>query len=230
MIADLHKISRRFALALAMTATVAGGVQAKEPGADDPRIQLLEAVLADNAGQVQDLLVAGVNPNIKEADRGPAVVMAASLKSYRAMAELIAAPHTNLEATNRTGDTALMVVSAHGDIPAVKALLARGAKVNRDPAAPLHAAARAGHADVVNLLIEKKADLNAADQSGMTPMMLAARYGHFSAYEAIVKAGADPTARNKKNQTAADLLEARGEVDRARLLRRYMKKYQAANG
>lgn len=204
---------------------------AEQADADDPRVKLLEAVMADDASVVQELLVAGVNPNIKEVDRGPAVVMAATERSYKALKQLIAAPHTDLEATNDRGATALMVVAAQGRIEVVRALLDRGAKVNTaDRAGPLHAAARAGHADVVEMLIEQDAAINAVDEAGRTPMILAARFGQFSAYEAIVKAGADPTIRDKDNQSAADYLQARGEVDRARLLRNYMKKFAASKG
>lgn len=231
MIARTIQPAIRCLMALVVTLFMLPVALADQPGADDPRVKLLEAVMADDASVVQELLVAGVNPNIKEVDRGPAVVMAATERSYKALKQLIAAPHTNLEATNDRGATALMVVAAQGRIEVVRALLDRGARVNaEDRGGPLHAAARAGHADVVEVLIEQDAAINAVDEAGRTPMILAARFGQFSAYEAIVKAGADPTIRDKENQSAADYLQARGEVDRARLLRNYMKKFEAGKG
>ncbi|MGB7184526.1 MAG: ankyrin repeat domain-containing protein [Burkholderiaceae bacterium] len=219
-------------LAFLAMMVAAGGASANDgakgqPGKDDPRIQLLEAVLADDGDAVQDLLVQGVNPNIKEVDRGPAVVMAATVRSYRALGQLLAAPATDIEATNNKGETALVVVAGQGNLAAAKSLIRRGAKINREGWTPLHAAVRSGQANIVNLLIQSGAHLNAKAKDGSTPMILAARFGHFSAYEHIVRAGADPRPVNKDNYSAADYLSARGDTVRASLLRDYVKKYKA---
>ena len=198
----------------------------KQPGPDDPRIQMLEAIMADDSSRVRELLVAGVDPNIREADHGPAVVMAASVESYGALAELAAARQTKLEATNAKGETALLIASRKGHIQAVKALLEGGAELNPDGWTPLHMAAGNGHEDLVRVLIDSQANLNALSENGTTAMMLAARMGHMTAYQEIVKAGADPTVINEADLSAADYLDRRGESERADLLRVYAAKYQ----
>ncbi len=198
----------------------------KQPGPDDPRIQLLEAIMVDDAKRIQELLVAGVDPNIREADHGPAVVMAASVESYRALSELAAASQTDLEATNAKGETAILVASRKGNVPAVKALIDGGAEINPKGWTPLHMAAGNGHENLVRELIKSNANLNATSENGTTPMMMAARMGHITAYQEIVKAGADPTLVNDADLSAADYLDRRGETERAKLLRVYATKYK----
>ena len=198
----------------------------KQPDPDDPRIQMLEAIMVDDAKRVRELLVAGVDPNIREADHGPAVVMAASVESYKALAELAAAKQTKLEATNAKGETALLIASRKGHIQSVKALLEAGAELNPEGWTPLHMAAGNGHQELVRVPIDSNADLNALSENGTTAMMLAARMGHITAYQEIVKAGADPTLVNEADLSAADYLDRRGETQRADLLRVYETKYR----
>jgi len=222
----LKRVSAVAISALLLTSPVSAEDAKTQPGPDDPRIQMLEAILADDAGRVRELLVAGVDPNIREADHGPAVVMAASVESYGALKELASASQTKLEATNAKGETALLIASRKGNIQAVKALLEGGAELNPDGWTPLHMAAGNGHQDLVRVLINSQANLNATSENGTTAMMLAARMGHITAYQEIVKAGADPTVVNQADLSAADYLDRRGESERADLLRVYAAKYQ----
>src|SRR5205814_7579494 len=77
----------------------------------------------------------------------------------------------------------------------VKALLARGAKVNakekRGQTALMWASAE-GHAAVVELLLEAGADFRTAlPESGFTPLFFAAREGRTEVVRGLLKAGAD---------------------------------------
>ncbi|HVW99559.1 MAG TPA: ankyrin repeat domain-containing protein, partial [Candidatus Babeliaceae bacterium] len=60
---------------------------------------------------------------------------------------------------------------------------------------PLHWACARGHVDIVNLLLDHKADRNALDSNRNTPADLAARNGQVSCYLALLKAG--PVVHNK---------------------------------
>lgn len=91
--------------------------------------------------------------------------------------------------------TALMQVSRNGDINTVKALLNQGVNVNEiDVAAKgtsaLGAASYSGHIDIMNLLIDKGADVNANIKGGWTPLAWAAYGGNAGAVKLLLDRGA----------------------------------------
>lgn len=64
-------------------------------------------------------------------------------------------------------------------------------------------AAKNGHARVVLLLVENKADASARDESGFTPLDLAAAGGHLDSAEVLLDAGADLQLRHPKYRVTA---------------------------
>lgn len=78
---------------------------------------------------------------------------------------------------------------------------------------PLHEASARGHADIVDFLIDSKADVNAttfifmqnSDDSKETPMHLAAANGHSRVVASLVRAGADIGALSAKGASALHL-------------------------
>ena len=92
----------------------------------------------------------------------------------------------------------------------------------------LHAAAQAGHKDIVGCLLACGAELEAVDRDGKTPLLVAAGEGHADVVRALLEAGADKEATNHSGETplllaalsgclpsVLRLLEARARVDRA---------------
>lgn len=65
----------------------------------------------------------------------------------------------------------------------------------------LYHAAAGGKADVVELLLAKRADPNAANDKGITPLYAAAREGHHAAVKALLAKGANPNTRTKDGDT-----------------------------
>jgi ankyrin repeat protein len=65
----------------------------------------------------------------------------------------------------------------------VKFLLNHGSEINaqdKDGFTPLHSATRCGHLNIVEILVEEKADINIVDHHlGVTPLYIAVLYGHF---------------------------------------------------
>jgi ankyrin repeat protein len=93
------------------------------------------------------------------------------------------------------GETALMTAARVGTLATVKALLARGARVDakderRGQTALMWAAAE-GHANVVETLIEMGGDFKARLASGFTPFLFAVREGHIDVARTLLKAGVD---------------------------------------
>ena len=72
-----------------------------------------------------------------------------------------------------TGETPLMTAAKVGNVEAMKVLLDRGAAIDaKDPAfqqTALMGAVRENHSDVVRLLVERRADVNAQTRTGATP-------------------------------------------------------------
>ncbi len=88
----------------------------------------------------------------------------------------------------------------------VKTLLGKGVSVNaRDNSGytALHYASRAGHIDIVRLLLTNNADPNVRTNSGKdTPLHRAAYQGHEPIVAALLLKGADPFMQNADGQTA----------------------------
>ena len=184
--------------------------------AEDPRVELLEAVRLDDAVTVKRLLAAAVSPNLREKTHGPAIVMAAKLDSFASLAELARAPEVELDATDSSGQTALMLAAIKGHAPSVSLLLERGARVDsRQGWTALHYAAAGGHTEVARILILHGANLDARSDNGTTPAMLAARQKQFSTLELLADTGADLAAVNERGMNVIRYLEAHGEKERA---------------
>ncbi|KAL2901009.1 hypothetical protein RDABS01_026091 [Bienertia sinuspersici] len=67
---------------------------------------------------------------------------------------------------------------------------------------PLHLAAWAGHANVVNALCKHKADVGAAAMDDMAAIHFAAQKGHLEVVKTLVSSGAPVKATNRKGMTA----------------------------
>jgi ankyrin repeat protein len=64
-------------------------------------------------------------------------------------------------------------------------------------ATPMYVAAFEGHTEVVNLLVNHKADIHCTTTNGATPLYVAAQNGHVDTMVALIKAGADINHPNK---------------------------------
>ncbi|MSR68915.1 MAG: DUF1573 domain-containing protein [Phycisphaerales bacterium] len=110
-------------------------------------------------------------------------------------------PPTATPRTAATPTSELVVAAQQGDIVRVKALLAvAGTNVNQvDPdtgRTALHWAARENRGEIVALLIESKADINAQDRTGKGALTLAAETGSADATRRLADAGASLTNRD----------------------------------
>ena len=119
---------------------------------------------------------------------------------------------------NQYGENPLMYVALVGDVPRVKQMIARGAKVNKDGWTPLHYAAVRGRAEVAKALLGNGALPNELSPEGDTALILAVRADSVETVQALVNGGADPSLSNLKAQDAIDVARARGKEDLAKAL------------
>lgn len=189
------------------------------PAHADPRIELLEAVKADDGATVAQLLRRGVSPNTRERDYGPAPVMAATLHAWNALRALAASPRVDLDVTNKRNETPLMLAAIRGELEIVRLLVEKGAEVNRRGWSALHYAASGGHVPVVRYLVEQNAYIDAESPNKTTPLMMAARHQHLAAMRLLVELGADPSAVNEAGVAAADYMRMLGQPEEEQWLR-----------
>jgi len=83
---------------------------------------------------------------------------------------------------------------------------------------PLHVAAMTGHKDVVELLLARKAKVNARSNDGTTPLHLAAGYGHKEVAELLLANKAGVNAAAKTGDTPLHLAAFHGHNDVVALL------------
>jgi len=103
------------------------------------------------------------------------------------------------------GETVLMLASRSGNVEAVKALLARGAKHDareRHGQTALMWAAAEGNTAVVLALMEAGADIKATLDSGFSPFFLAVREGRLDTVRAFLAAGIDVNATVPRPENA----------------------------
>lgn len=119
-------------------------------------------------------------------------------------------------------DHRLPDAAMNGDLVAVRALLADRLDVNAaqgDGSTALHWAAYGGNVEMVQLLLEHKADWRATTRLGaLTPLMLAARNGHTSVMRVLLDAGDQASAANANGTTALMMAAAAGKGDAVSLL------------
>ncbi len=173
-----------------------------QAGAYDDFFKALEF---DNVQEVQRLLSRGMDPNTPNENGAPALVVATRLGASKSAMLLVQHPKTQVNVVNAVDETPLMLAALNNQLEVAKALIARDAEVNRKGWAPLHYAATKGHIEMMRLLLDNSAYIDAESPNGTTPLMMAAYYGTPLAVKLLLEEGADPMPRNQSHVNALDL-------------------------
>ena len=175
-------------------------------------------VANDNMAAVKELLASGFDPNTRSPNQQTGLIQATRDGAWQVFDVLLASPKINVNAANQYSETPLMYVALVGDLPRVKALVAKGAKVNKEGWTPLHYAAVKARSAVAKFLLENGALPNELTPEGDTALILAVRADSVETVQVLINGGADPSFSNLKAQDAIDVARSRGKEDLAKAL------------
>ncbi|MDI1245616.1 MAG: ankyrin repeat domain-containing protein [Rhodoferax sp.] len=181
------------------------------------------AVKRDDATQVSALLKIGFDPNTSDPAGVPGLMLAMKESSFNVVKVLLSHPKIKVEVRNVADENPLMLAALKGEKELCQLMIQKGADVNKPGWAPLHYAATNGHLEVVRLLLDEHAYIDAASPNNTTPLMMAAQYGTPAAVKLLLEAGADPWLRNDLGLTAIDFASRAGRTDSGELIATFIR-------
>lgn len=192
-----------------------------------------DSIKRDDAAGMAALLRRGFDPNTVDAKGQTGLILALQEGSIKVAEVLIASPKTRVEARNPQDESPLMMAALKGHLQAVRSLLDRDADVNKSGWAPLHYAATGTgpqQLEIIALLLERHAYIDAASPNGSTPLMMAAQYGPIDAVQLLLKEGADSTLKNQLGLMASDFARRVGRDKLAEELMADVRRRQPRRG
>ena len=194
---------------------LASGVSGAWAGSYD---DFFRAIVQDEPRAIRNLLERGFDPNALDPSGRPGLFIALQRGSLKAAEVLADWPKTNIEWRSPKDESALMIAALKGDTELARKLIARGADVNKTGWAPLHYAATGGHVDIIQMLLDESAYIDAESPNKTTPLMMAAYYGTPQAVKLLLDSGADATLRNQQGLSAFDFAERGNRKEAAELI------------
>ena len=165
------------------------------------------AIKRDDYRTVNVLLRRGFDPNTLDSQGRHGLFLALKEPSPNVAAVLIDWPKTEVETRTAQGESPLMIAALTGQYDLAVRLIDHGADVNKPGWAPLHYAATKSQLNLIQLLLERHAYIDAESPNGTTPLMMAAHYGSDDSVHLLLDEGADPTLRNKLKLSAIDFAQ-----------------------
>jgi ankyrin repeat protein len=176
------------------------------------------AIKRDDGRELQALIKRGFDPNTVDPAGNHGLFIALKDGSLKAAEVLVAAPATKVEWRSAKDESPLMMAALRGQTELARKLIARDADVNKTGWTPLHYAATGGHLDMIRLLLEEHAYIDAESPNRTTPLMMAAQYGSTAAVKLLLEEGADPNLRNELKLSAVDFALRSNRRDAAELI------------
>jgi ankyrin repeat protein len=156
------------------------------------------------------------------------VFEAAALGDESGLGELLAKGPSSVHAWSPDGFTALHFAAFFRQPACAKLLVANSADVGavaRNPMAvtPLHSAAASREIQIVRLLLEKGAEVDARQHGGFTALHAAAMHGDEALAQLLLSYGADPTRKADNGSDASSLAREKGHETLAGTLRSHQR-------
>ena len=181
------------------------------------------AIKQDNPKAITELLQRGFDPNTRDPKGFHGLYLALREPSLKAAEAILASPKVDVEARTKEDESPLMLAALKGHREIAEKLVAKGADVNKTGWAPLHYAATHGHIEIIRLLLEHHAYIDAESPNGSTPLMMAAGYGTASAVKLLLEEGADPMIANKQGLTAITFAQRANRTESAEIIAAFVR-------
>lgn len=172
-----------------------------------PKDDFFSAVTNDSESTLLTLMLRGFDVNTLDERGRSGLYIAAAEGSFKVAKVLLDWNLTNVNALTPQNESPLMMAALKGHVALAKRIIERGGDVNKTGWAPLHYAATGGNIEMIKLLLEESAYIDAESPNRSTPLMMAAMYGTAEAAKLLMEEGADPTLKNEKGLTAIDFAQ-----------------------
>ena len=148
-----------------------------------------------NVAMIDLLMSKGAKHDVRD-KRGRTPLHHAAERDHKDALAYLLDHGADLNHVDHEGWTSLMMAANKNHLQIVNLLLLRGANpniVNKSSGiSALHEAAFNGHFEIAQCLVDRGADVNAADNNGWSPLMWAAQERHISVVNLLLLRGADP--------------------------------------
>ncbi len=185
-----------------------------------------KAVQNDDDATVATLLSRGFDGNVRDPKGNHALYLAARERCLKVANTLLRWNKIDVEPRTAVDESPLMMASLNGLDDLSRALVDKGADVNKPGWTPLHYAATRGHVSIMAMLLDKYAYIDAASPNGTTPLMMAAFYGTPSAVKLLLEAGADPLLKNEQGLSAIDFANRASRAESAEIIAAFVRAKQ----
>ena len=170
----------------------------------------------------QVLIDAGADIETKN-DKGRSPLHAASCFGKLGTVKMLVRAGAGVRVADNTGATCLMLAAYYGHTETVCYLVGLpdvevNYAANDDGFTALHCAVQEGHPDVVEVLIDAGADIEARTTEASTPLHYACENGKLAIVKVLVKAGADACATENDGATCIKLAANFGRTETVRYL------------
>jgi ankyrin repeat protein len=221
----------KFGLAVVLICLVSQFSHAQTP---DQVADFAKAAKFDNVSEVNLLLKRGLNPNTVDANGNPMLILAIRDKSNNVIDVLLNDKRIDVDLSNKSGETPLMMASIEGNLPLVKNLvLSHKAQLDHIGWTPLHYACAKGHLEVAQFLVANGAIVDSLSVGNTTPLMMAVQSGNEQLVKFLLDKGADLQLKNANGLTAIDIADIYdkpwiGDGLRSRWLKLYKQAYKGS--
>ena len=169
-----------------------------------------QAVQRDDERTVARLLAQGFDPNSRDPKGQTAMHLAMRDGSSKVAETLWQHRQLDVNALNADDESAMMLAALRGQTAWVQRFLDRGAKVHKPGWSPIHYAATGPRSEVVALLLDRGAPIDAESPNRSTPLMMAARYGTEASVDLLLARGADAKRKNDLGLSAVEFARQSG--------------------